>query len=82
MSEKLLVRHSPLSNCRGLIKRGWLGGPPNTLVISGGDNRLKWKDICETSLNWRVSNRLGGHSNVINCKDYYTMHKLGISLNL
>ena len=30
---------------------------------------LKWADICETSLNWGVSNRLGGHSYVTNCKD-------------
>ena len=35
----------------------------------GGVDKLKWVDICETSLNWGISNRLGGHSYVDNCKD-------------
>ena len=35
----------------------------------GGGNKLRWVDICKTSLNWGLSNRLGGHGYVTNCKD-------------
>ena len=42
----------------GLINRGV--GSPTNIGNLGSDNKLKLMDICETSLNWGVSNNLGG----------------------
>ena len=48
----------------GLIDRR-VGSPPDIGNFWGG-NKLKWVDICETSLNWGLSNRLGSHIYVAN----------------
>ena len=46
-----------------------VGSPPDIGNLEDG-NKLKWLDTCETNLNLGgVSNRLGDHSYVNNCKD-------------
>ena len=53
-----------------------------TLVMWGGGNKLRWVGICDTSLNWDLSNRLGVIVMSLIAKIKQTMHKLGISLSL
>ena len=62
----------------GLINRG-VGSPPDIGNLRGG-NKFKWVDICATSLNWGVSNRLGGQVMSLIAKIKQTMHKLRMSL--
>ena len=73
-----LLKTLPSLIVGGLINRGL--EVHLTLVIWGGCNKLKWVDICATSLNWGVSNRLGDQVMSLIAKIKQTMHKLRMSL--
>ena len=51
--------HAPPSLIVGGLINKRVGSPPDIGNL-GGANELNWVDICETSFNWGVSNRLGG----------------------